>query len=412
MKQLGRKLIIGIVLIGQIAFSIYGGQPGAFLSYGASARSIGMGRAFVALANDASAAYANPAGMVQIPNIEGCFFQSNLYDAYQLTAFNVVYPMVDNYIGLSFTQLSSVPMELRDHDNVHQGTFTDSKQAIGLSYAQPLLLPNLSVGTSIKYLTRSLNDITDARVLGDLGALYRPLSFLSIGATIQNILDFQLDKLSEDKFHPSIKAGITYKDKNFILSYDIENDLNTWYLGAEYRIHPLLTLRAGLNYESTNFGFSSEFSGIRFDYAYSNDELGANNRFSINVGIGQMINEFQRTVASDWHQTATDKYREGFFLMALEDMKKAYILNPQNEDIIKKLAKLKKLEQLSDKLNLSLDAEKDIWPQYNKIKQLITDGQKDKAKNEVEVLLRRYPDNPNLIHLMNLINSNESEDKK
>ncbi len=405
------KLISCGALLLQLTFGGYGGQPGAFLNFGASARSIGMGRAFVAVANDSSASYVNPAGMVQVPNIESCLFQSNLYDEYQLTAFNMVYPMVDNYIGVSFTQLSSKAMELRDENNIAQGTFTDSKQAIGLSYAQPILLPNLAIGSSLKYVTRTLYDNTDARVLGDIGTLYRPLSFLSIGASVQNILDFQLDTNSVDKFSPTLRVGVAFKESNLTIAYDIENDLSTWYLGAEYKFHSLLTIRGGLNYESTNFGFSSEFSGIRFDYAYSNDELGANNRFSINLGIGEIISDFQKDVASDWHQTATDKYREGFFLMALEDMKKAYILDPHDEDIIKKLAKLKKLEQLSDKLNLNLDTEKIIWPQYLKIKQMITDGQKEQALAQTFELLKKYPDNANVTHLMELLKPKEDAKK-
>ena len=37
-----------------------GGRPGAFLDYAASARSLGMGHAFTAIANDPSAIYWNP----------------------------------------------------------------------------------------------------------------------------------------------------------------------------------------------------------------------------------------------------------------------------------------------------------------------------------------------------------------
>ncbi|MDD5455519.1 MAG: hypothetical protein PHV30_00645 [Candidatus Margulisbacteria bacterium] len=398
-------LLIIIITFTQISLSLYGGQPGAFLSFGASARSIGMGRAFVALADDSSAAYFNPAGMVQIPTIEGSFFQSNLYNEYQLTAFNLVYPMVDNYIGVNFTQLASNPMELRDEYNISQGSFTDTKSSIGLSYGQPLFLPNLSVGLGVKYVTRTLYTNTDSRILGDISALYRPFAFLSIGATIQNVLDFQLDKNSADKFKPLIRGGIAYKDKNFSIAYDLENDFNTWFVGAELKLHPLLTIRGGINYESTNFGFSSELYGVRFDYAYSNDDLGANNRFSINLGIGQMINDFQKNVASDWHNSAVEKYREGFFLIALEDMKKAYILNPHDEEVIKKLSKLKKLEQLSEKLNLNIETERAIWPKYVQIKQNIKDGQTDKAAQDIKELLRKYPDNSNLLHLLDLINN-------
>ena len=114
-------LLLSCLLL-QTSFSMYGGQPGSFLSFGTSARSIGMGRAFVAVANDSSSTHINPAGMIQVPNIEGSFFQTDLYGQYQLTNFNLVYPMIDNHIGLSYTQLVSNPMELRDEYNIQRGT--------------------------------------------------------------------------------------------------------------------------------------------------------------------------------------------------------------------------------------------------------------------------------------------------
>lgn len=397
----------------QTSFAMYGGQPGAFLSFGTSARSIGMGRAFVALADDSSATHINPAGMIQVPSIEGSLFQSDLYGQYQFTNFNLVYPMIDNHIGISYTQLVSNPMDLRDEYNIQRGTFTDKKSAIGVSYAQALFLPNLSMGVSVKYVTRKLYTNEDSRILGDLGFLYRPFSFLSIGATIQNILDFKLDNNSADKFKPLLRGGIAYKGKRFAVAYDIENDLNNWFLGMEYTIHPLLTLRGGINYESTNFGFSSEFYGIRFDYAYScpNDGiLAATNRFSLNIGIGQMINEFQENSSTDWYNYGVEKYQEGFFLLALGDMKKAFILNPHDKEVIGKLTKLKKLEQLSGKLNLDVNVEKAIWPKYKQIKKLIQEGQLSKAKVELNQMLKRFPRNLNLLNLLERINNKASNE--
>ena len=42
-------------------------------------------------------------------------------------------------------------------------------------------------------------------------------------------------------------------------------------------------------------------------------------------------------------------------MLALEDMKKAYILNPNDEDIIK-AGQVEKFEQLSDKLSLNISS--------------------------------------------------------
>src|SRR5262245_37779768 len=47
-----------------------GGEPGGFMQWGAGARSLGMGRAFLAVSDDASATYWNPAAMVQIDHKE------------------------------------------------------------------------------------------------------------------------------------------------------------------------------------------------------------------------------------------------------------------------------------------------------------------------------------------------------
>src|SRR5438132_5016171 len=56
-----------------------GGQPGEFLSFGAGARSLAMGSAFVGVADDASATYWNPAGLSQITRKEITLMKSPLF---------------------------------------------------------------------------------------------------------------------------------------------------------------------------------------------------------------------------------------------------------------------------------------------------------------------------------------------
>ena len=61
------------------AFASAGGEPGAFLQWGAGARSLGMGRAFLAVSDDASATYWNPAAMTQLKRKELMGLQATLF---------------------------------------------------------------------------------------------------------------------------------------------------------------------------------------------------------------------------------------------------------------------------------------------------------------------------------------------
>ena len=59
--------------------SATGGQPGQFLQWAAGARSLGMGKAFFSISDDASATYWNPAGLVQLDRKEVMALHTNLW---------------------------------------------------------------------------------------------------------------------------------------------------------------------------------------------------------------------------------------------------------------------------------------------------------------------------------------------
>ena len=72
-----KKASIILVLIFSGLTSVFGqegaGQAGEFLRWGAGGRAFGFGRAFTAIANDASALYWNPAGLSSLPRIGATF---------------------------------------------------------------------------------------------------------------------------------------------------------------------------------------------------------------------------------------------------------------------------------------------------------------------------------------------------
>jgi hypothetical protein len=72
--------ILGLLLInlsiGQVGD---GGLPGAFLDYGASPRTLALGKSFTGLANDAEAVYFNPGGLAHLYSQDVKLAHSALY---------------------------------------------------------------------------------------------------------------------------------------------------------------------------------------------------------------------------------------------------------------------------------------------------------------------------------------------
>ena len=58
--------ILGFAAVSTLALAEEGSHAAEFLSHGVGARALGMGNSFVSIADDATATYWNPAGLVQI----------------------------------------------------------------------------------------------------------------------------------------------------------------------------------------------------------------------------------------------------------------------------------------------------------------------------------------------------------
>src|ERR1044071_1063220 len=84
------------------------GQAGALLEFGASARSLGMGHAHTAVAEDASAGYWNPSGLSQIDRKNFVAMYSSLELATDFGYFGFALPTVDyGTFGMGLLSLRS-----------------------------------------------------------------------------------------------------------------------------------------------------------------------------------------------------------------------------------------------------------------------------------------------------------------
>jgi len=181
------------------------GTSGAqFLKLGAGARAGAMADAFTAIADDAFAAYYNPAGLarMQRPQLGGA--HSALFQgvSYQSLAFVVPFGRDEgrervetqgnkHALGLSIYYLGVGDIERRTGDStLPAGTFNAADSAYALSYSYA---PNdvLSLGFTGKYIHESIDSFSGSAMAADLGVLYlvnphreKPIT---LAASIRNI---------------------------------------------------------------------------------------------------------------------------------------------------------------------------------------------------------------------------------
>src|SRR5262249_55117715 len=138
-----------------------GGQPLEFMSYGAGARSLAMGAAFVGVADDASATYWNPAGLSQITRKELTLLKATMFAETTYDYYSFVKPSKKggSAWGVSMTKLASSGYEKvsAKYDNgsnnyptsfEKQGTFGVEESATSWAYGRKVV-DRVSIGTAI-----------------------------------------------------------------------------------------------------------------------------------------------------------------------------------------------------------------------------------------------------------------------
>ncbi len=160
-----------------------------FLSIPVGARAIGMGGAFVALANDASAMYWNPAGISGLYQSEAVFSHADWLADISFNYGGVVMPIEGfGIVGINFTSMSMGEMEKTTEERP-DGTgqfFTVGSIAVGVSYAKALT-DWFSIGGNVKYISEHISNSTATGFGVDIGTLFTtPFPGLKFGAGISN----------------------------------------------------------------------------------------------------------------------------------------------------------------------------------------------------------------------------------
>ncbi|MEJ2626976.1 MAG: PorV/PorQ family protein, partial [bacterium] len=239
-----------------------GGQAGAFLRVGVGARAMGMGSAFTATANDASAIYWNPAGLGGLQSIEfvGAYSILSLDRGYNFLAACLPTNSIGT-IGISWINFGVGGIEGRDLYGRVTDTFTNSENAFLFSWGKELS-EQWFLGLTAKYLSHSLQSNASTGFGFDAGLLFRPSEVFSMGITLQDIasqVTWDTESSVKEKFPMVSRIGIAVSpaDLPFRVGLDyvqVQNQTGGINVGAEFQLIQNGGLRVGFNNGSIGAG--------------------------------------------------------------------------------------------------------------------------------------------------------------
>ncbi|MEE8437884.1 MAG: PorV/PorQ family protein [Candidatus Neomarinimicrobiota bacterium] len=161
----------------------------SFLEIEVGSRAVGMGGAFVAVANDVTAIFWNPAGLSRISGGEVALIHTNWLAGTNFDFAGVVIPM--GYLGsiaLNVISFSTEDMEVRTvlrPDGTGE-KFSYGDLSAGISYARNLT-ERFSIGVNAKYISQRIWHMQSKGYALDIGTLFRTqFNGMRIGMSISN----------------------------------------------------------------------------------------------------------------------------------------------------------------------------------------------------------------------------------
>ncbi len=341
MHWTARGLLLGLIFFNLLIPSLEAGEvtkvgttAAPFLTISVGARALGMGGAFVGVANDASALFWNVAGIARLQRPSIIFNHSQWLADINFDFAGLVAPLGSaGTIGASFTSLNTPDMEQTTELNP-EGTgvrFSVGSFAFSLSYARKLT-DRFFIGFTGKFVRETIFNSHATGVALDVGTLFQtPLSGLTLGMSISNFgtkmnmsgddLLIQVDPdptisgnnetinalFQTDDFDMPLlfRVGIAYElvkneTHRVLLAVDAlhpnDND-ESLNLGGEYRFQDSMSLRAGyraLFLQDSEEGFTlgaglnSQLGSLRFRLDYAYEDFGRLNnvqKFTILLGF-------------------------------------------------------------------------------------------------------------------------------
>jgi len=274
------SLAAWMLIVVCVAWSASGTEDvaGAF-DLGASARSLGMGGAYLALADDATSVVHNPAAL---GSLEGVELSSLVMRQFADVTYGSVTFAVP-WVGLNVSFVDSGEI------TASQGTFRYASQAVTLSGGIPL--GPVGIGARWRYVRASSPVVGSGWSLSP--AVCVDLGSVRVAALVESALSgaMSYDTGAEEAFDPSLRLGVAAvltpsPDVWWNAAFEVSGvftDALSFGAGLEAWVDGL-GARVGYDGWGPTFGLTLRMGGFQIDWAYAlRSDLGDSHRVSLTL---------------------------------------------------------------------------------------------------------------------------------
>ena len=282
------------------------GTTGAqFLEIGVSPRADAIGGAFTAIADDASAIYYNPAGLVQLENRQVMVSLINYAADISYSFVGLAMPVgIGGVLGVGYYGLDAGDIDVTTHQHpngVDGWTFGAKDYALSLSYGR-FLTDRFSVGLTVKFIDELYEEVRATGWAADVGTQYNTgwrnfkitMLLANFGPDMRFITqDYPLPINFKFGGALDILDGPGHHAIFAIEGSHPADNREKYNVGMEYTFHNFASLRAGQRFEHDLGGMSvgggvlfnvSEKYKARLDYGFQDfDALSEIHRFALTV---------------------------------------------------------------------------------------------------------------------------------
>ena len=275
----------------------------AYSRIGVGARALGMGGAYVAVADDPTASVWNPAGLARVDNLAFTFMYTGGYDfdrSHNYFGYAQSFSLAS--IGIGWTNAGWDGFESRTGIGASDGDFDISDNLVLLSLARQY--GAFGFGVTGKIFDQKIDGKSESGGGIDVGAFFDAGRYVDFGIMFQDLAS----EIGDETLPYNVRAGVGVNPMgDLLVAADMEHAENgevVYHLGAEawFEYYPgyMMAIRAGMsdlgmdhqdNSYTAGLGLKiPRFYGLGLDYAFIDEKeevLGNNHRISVNLAFGE-----------------------------------------------------------------------------------------------------------------------------